>query len=157
MTDLPLKGKRVLIREDLNVPMKEGEITSDARIQAVLPTLKEALKQGAAVMVMSHLGRPSGNGFEPDLSLQPIAVKLSQLLKKTVRFEEDWLKGVDIKPGEIILLENVRFHKGEVDNDLMLAKQMAALCDVFVMDAFATAHRAESSTAGICQFASVAC
>lgn len=157
MADLKLKGKRVLIREDLNVPMKDGEITSDARIQAVIPTLKLALEQGAAVMVMSHLGRPNGIGFEPELSLRPIADHLSRLLKKPVRFESDWLKGVDIKAGEIVLLENVRFHKGETENDEELSQKMAELCDIFVMDAFATAHRAEASTAGIAKFAKVAC
>jgi len=157
MADLKLKGKRVLIREDLNVPMKDGEVTSDARIQAVIPTLKLALEQGAAVMVMSHLGRPNGMGFEPELSLRPIADHLSRLLKKPVRFESDWLKGVDIKAGEIVLLENVRFHKGETENNEELSKKMAELCDIFVMDAFATAHRAEASTAGIAKFAKVAC
>ncbi len=157
MTDLPLKGKRVLIREDLNVPMKEGEITSDARIQAVLPTLKFALDQKAAVMVMSHLGRPTPGSFDSELSLEPIATHLSKLLKTPVRFASDWLDGVAINPGEIVLFENVRFNEGEADNDEVLSKKMAELCDVFVMDAFATAHRAESSTEGIAKFAKIAC
>ena len=157
MTDLSLKGKRVLIREDLNVPMKEGEITSDARIQAVLPTLKLALDQKAAVMVMSHLGRPTPGSFDPMLSLEPIAQHLSKLLKTPVRFESNWIDGVDINPGEIVLFENVRFNEGEADNDEALSKKMAQLCDIFVMDAFATAHRAESSTEGIAKFAKIAC
>lgn len=157
MTDLPLKGKRVLIREDLNVPMKEGEIASDARIQAVLPTLKFALDQKAAVMVMSHLGRPTPGSFDPMLSLEPIAQHLSKLLKTPVRFESNWIDGVDINPGEIVLFENVRFNEGEADNDEALSKKMAQLCDIFVMDAFATAHRAESSTEGIAKFAKIAC
>lgn len=157
MADLQLKGKRVLIREDLNVPMKEGEITSDARIQAVLPTLKMALDQKAAVMVMSHLGRPIPGSFDPELSLEPIAQHLSKLLKTPVRFENNWLDGVDIKAGEIVLFENVRFNEGEAENNEELSKKMAELCDVFVMDAFATAHRAESSTEGIAKFAKIAC
>ncbi len=156
MSELALKGKRVLIREDLNVPMKEGEITNDARIQATVPSIKQALKAGAAVMVMSHLGRPAEGAIDPALSLQPIAKRLSELLAMPVRFEAKWLNGVTVKPGEVVLLENVRFNVGEKGNSAELSKKMAALCDVFVMDAFATAHRAEASTAGISMYAKVA-
>jgi phosphoglycerate kinase len=157
MSDVDLKNKRVLIREDLNVPMKNGAITSDARIKAAIPTIKAALKAGAAVMVMSHLGRPIAGGSSPELSLEPVAERLSKYLKKEVQFKTDWISGVDVNPGEVVLLENVRFYKGEKENDSILAKEMAKLCDVFVMDAFATAHRAEASTAGISQFAPIAC
>lgn len=157
MTDLNLAGKRLLIREDLNVPVENGKTTSDARIRAAIPTLKLALESGAAVMVMSHLGRPTEGKFEQEHSLQPVAESLSQLLGVSVPLQRDWLDGIDIKPGQIVLCENVRFNKGEKANDPALCKRMAALCDIFVMDAFGTAHRAEASTAGIAQFASTAC
>ena len=157
MSEMNLKGKRVLIREDLNVPIKDGKVTSDARIKAAIPTIQQALKAGAAVMILSHLGRPTAGKSDPELSLQPVADCLSKLLKKPVRFIVDWLKGVEVKPGEVVLFENVRFNVGEKENEEGLAKKMAALCDVFVMDAFATAHRAEASTAGVSQFAKIAC
>ena len=152
-----IANKRVLIREDLNVPLENGNITSDIRIQAALPTLQYALEKHAAVMVMSHLGRPKENEFDPQFSLKPIAVRLSELLEKPVRFIRNWLEGVEIKAGEIVLLENVRFNVGEEKNDKVLAKKMASLCDVFVMDAFATAHRAQASTEGITHFVKEAC
>lgn len=157
MKDLVLKNKRVLIREDLNIPMENGEITSDVRIRAALPTIRHALKEKARVIIISHLGRPEEGKFDASLSLAPVAAKLSQLLKQEVRLVKDWLKGVEVKPGQVVLCENVRFNKGEKANDLKLAKKMAALCDVYVMDAFATAHRAEASTCGVIQYAPVAC
>ncbi len=157
MSDLKLKGKRVLIREDLNVPLKNGEITSDIRIEAAIPTLKEALKVGAKVMVMSHLGRPEEGAFDEQLSLAPVAKRLSQLLKKEVPLIRDWIDGFSMGNASIVLLENVRFNNGETENAIGLAKKMAALCDVFVMDAFATSHRAEASTCGIIQYAPIAC
>ena len=157
MTDLDLKGKRVLIREDLNVPVKNGVVTSDARIRASLPTMKAAHAAGARVMLMSHLGRPEEGVPAEEFSLAPVAARVSELLGLKVRFERDWLNGVACEPGEIVLLENVRFNKGEKKNKDELAKQMAALCDVYVMDAFATAHRAEASTHGVAKFAPVAC
>lgn len=157
MADVDLAGKRVLIREDLNVPVAEGRVTSDARIRAALPTLQLALERGARVMVMSHLGRPKEGTVDPALSLAPVAKALSELLGRPVRLAQDWLGGVTPAPGEVVLLENVRFNKGEKQDDEALAKRMAALCDVFVMDAFGTAHRAEASTHGIALFAPVAC
>jgi phosphoglycerate kinase len=157
MTDLDLKGKRVLIREDLNVPVKGGVVTSDARIRASLPTIQAAKAAGARVMLMSHLGRPEEGVYNEEHSLAPVAVRLSELLGSKVRFERDWLGGVACEPGEVVLLENVRFNKGEKKNRDELAQQMAALCDVYVMDAFATAHRAEASTHGVGRFAPVAC
>jgi len=157
MTDLDLKGKRVLIREDLNVPVKNGVVTSDARIRASLPTMKAAHAAGARVLLMSHLGRPEEGVPAEEFSLAPVAARVSELLGLKVRFERDWLSGVACEPGEIVLLENVRFNKGEKKNKDELAKQMAALCDVYVMDAFATAHRAEASTHGVAKFAPVAC
>jgi phosphoglycerate kinase len=157
MTDLDLKGKRVLIREDLNVPVKNGVVTSDARIRASLPTIQAAKSAGARVMLMSHLGRPEEGVYNEEHSLAPVAVRLSELLGSKVRFERDWLGGVACEPGEVVLLENVRFNKGEKKNRDELAQQMAALCDVYVMDAFATAHRAEASTHGVGRFAPVAC
>ena len=157
MTDLDLKGKRVLIREDLNVPVAEGKVTSDARIRAALPTLKHAIDAGARVMVLSHLGRPTEGQFDPEQSLQPVAERLTELLGTKVRLVRDWLDGVELAPGEVVLCENVRFNKGEKKDDEALAKRMAALCDVFVMDAFGTAHRAEASTHGVARFAPVAC
>jgi phosphoglycerate kinase len=157
MTDVPLKGKRVLIREDLNVPVKDGKVTSTARIEAALPTLKLALDAGARVMVMSHLGRPKEGKPDPAASLKPVAEKLGELLGRKVPLATDWLNGVDVKPGELVLCENVRFNVGEEADDDGLAKRMAALCDVFVMDAFGTAHRAQASTNGVARHAPVAC
>jgi len=157
MTDLDLKGKRVLIREDLNVPVKEGQVTSTARIEAALPTLRAALAAGARVLVMSHLGRPKEGKFDPEQSLAPVAAKLGELLGRAVPLAKDWLDGVDVAPGELVLCENVRFAVGEKADDPALAKRMAALCDVFVMDAFGTAHRAQASTNGVALFAPVAC
>ncbi len=157
MTDLDLAGKRVLIREDLNVPVHDGVVTSDARIRAALPTLQAAREAGAHVIVMSHLGRPEEGRYDAALSLEPVATRISELLGSKVRFERDWLDGVACEPGEIVLVENVRFNKGEKKNDDALAKRMAALCDIYVMDAFATAHRAEASTNGVGRFAPVAC
>jgi phosphoglycerate kinase len=157
MTDLDLKDKRVLIREDLNVPVKNGVVTSDARIRASLPTIQAAKAAGARVMLMSHLGRPEEGVYNEEHSLAPVAVRLSELLGSKVRFERDWLGSVACEPGEVVLLENVRFNKGEKKNRDELAQQMAALCDIYVMDAFATAHRAEASTHGVGRFAPVAC
>jgi len=156
MTDLDLKGKRVLIREDLNVPVKNGVVTSDARIRAALPTIQAARDAGARVMVMSHLGRPEEGVYAAEFSLAPVATRLSELLGTPVRFVKDWLDGVTAEPGEVVLLENVRFNKGEKKNKDELAQKMAALCDVYVMDAFATAHRAEASTHGVGRFAPTA-
>ncbi len=157
MTDVDLRGQRVLIREDLNVPVKNGAVTSDARIRASLPTMKAAQQAGARVLLMSHLGRPEEGVYAEEFSLAPVAARISELLGLKVRFERDWLNGVACEPGEIVLLENVRFNKGEKKNKDELARQMAALCDVYVMDAFATAHRAEASTHGVAKFAPVAC
>lgn len=157
MSDIDLKGKRVLIREDLNVPIKDGIITSDQRLQAALPTLKAALDAGAAVMVLSHLGRPDEGGFEKRFSLQPVADYLRQHLNYPVRFVSDYLDGIaDVKPGELVVCENVRFNPGEKRNDEQLAKKLAKLCDIFIMDAFGTAHRAQASTYGVAQYAPVA-
>ena len=157
MADVALKGKRVLIREDLNVPVKDGKVTSTARIGAALPTLKLALDAGARVMVMSHLGRPKEGKPDAAASLKPVAAKLGELLGRSVPLAADWLRGVDVKPGELVLCENVRFNVGEEADDDGLSKRMAALCDVFVMDAFGTAHRAQASTNGIARHAPVAC
>ena len=157
MTDLDLRGKRVMIREDLNVPQHDGAVASDARIRAALPTLQAALAQGAAVIVLSHLGRPKEGVFSDADSLAPVARRLSELLGRPVPLQRDWLQGVECAPGEIVLCENVRFNVGEKKDDESLAKRMAALCDVFVMDAFGTAHRAEASTHGVARFAKVAC
>lgn len=158
MTELDLKGKRVLIREDLNVPVKDGRITNDSRIRAAIPTIEKALQAGAGVLLMSHLGRPTEGENEPAFSLSPVAVRLSELLGKPVRFEKNYLDcPVDVAPGEVVLLENVRFNKGEKKNNPELGKKLAALCDVYVMDAFATAHRAEASTSAVAGFAPVAC
>jgi len=157
MADLDLAGKRVLIREDLNVPVQKGVVTSDARIRAALPTLRLALDSGARVIILSHLGRPEEGKFDSELSLAPVAGKLSELLGRPVTLVKDWLNGVSVQPGTAVLCENVRFNKGEKKDAEALSKQMAALCDVFVMDAFATAHRAEASTQGVVRFAPVAC
>lgn len=157
MTDVDLQGKRVLIREDLNVPVKDGVVTSDARIRASLPTIKAALDAGARVMLMSHLGRPEEGVFDEAASLAPVAKRLSELLGRDVPVIKDWLNGVDVAPGDVVLCENVRFNKGEKDNCEELSQKMAALCDVYVMDAFGTAHRAQASTHGVGRFAPVAC
>lgn len=157
MTDLDLAGKRVLIREDLNVPIQDGAVTSDARIRAALPTIRLALERGAKVMLMSHLGRPKEGEFDPALSLEPVASRLSELLGRKVPLVRDWLDGVDPQAGEALLFENVRFNKGEKKDAEDLARRMASLCDVYVMDAFGTAHRAEASTHGVARFAPVAC
>ncbi|WP_022955427.1 phosphoglycerate kinase [Perlucidibaca piscinae] len=157
MTDLDLRGKRVLIREDLNVPVKNGVIRSDARLVASLPTIQLALEKGAAVLVCSHLGRPVEGEYSEENSLKPVAEWLSAKLGQTVPLISDYLGGVDVQPGQVVLLENVRFNKGEKKNLDELTQKYAALCDVFVMDAFGTAHRAEGSTHGVAQFAKVAC
>lgn len=157
MTDLDLAERRVLIREDFNVPIAHGAVTSDARIRAALPTLNAAIEGRARVLVMSHLGRPKEGERDPALSLAPVAKSLSRLLGRPVRFVEDWIGGVTAAPGEVVLLENVRFLKGEKKDDEALATRMAAICDVFVMDAFGTAHRAEASTHGVALRAPVAC
>ncbi|MDP9083538.1 MAG: phosphoglycerate kinase [Pseudomonadota bacterium] len=157
MIGLNLAGKRVLIREDLNVPISNGTVTSDARIRAALPTIQAALTVKARVLVMSHLGRPEEGNYAEEFSLAPVARKLSQLLGVPVALKKDWLDGVEVAPGEVVLLENVRFNKGEKQDSDELAKQMAALCDVFVMDAFGTAHRAEASTHGVAKYAPLAC
>ncbi|MDM8557296.1 phosphoglycerate kinase [Candidatus Parabeggiatoa sp. HSG14] len=157
MTDLDLAGKRVLIREDLNVPLKDGKVASDIRIQASLPTIKHVLEAGAKVMLMSHLGRPKEGEFDPAASMAPVAEHLEKLLGKPVKLVKDWLDGIDVGAGEVVLCENVRFNKGEKKNDDELSKKMAALCDVYVMDAFGTAHRAQASTHGVAKYAPVAC
>jgi phosphoglycerate kinase len=157
MTSLDLKGKRVLIREDLNVPIRDGVVSSDARIRASLPTIQAALTARARVLVMSHLGRPEEGKYAEEFSLAPVAKRLAQLLGVPVKLRKDWLDGVEVLPGEVVLLENVRFNKGEKKDSDDLARKMAALCDVYVMDAFGTAHRAEASTHGVAKFAPVAC
>ena len=157
MADLPLAGRRVMIRADLNVPIRDGVILDDTRIRAFLPTALQALEAGAAVLVLSHLGRPKEGAFDAEASLAPIAARLGDLLGRPVPCLADWLDGAAIAPGDITLGENVRFNVGEKKNDDALAKRMAALCDVFVMDAFGTAHRAEASTHGVAKFAPVAC
>lgn len=157
MTELELKGKRVLIREDLNVPVKDGQVTSDARIRASLPTIEHALNAGAKVIVMSHLGRPEEGVFSEENSIQPVATHLGKLLNRDVPVIKDFRAGVDVAEGELVLLENVRFNQGEKKDTDELAKAYAALCDIFVMDAFGTAHRAQASTHGVAKFAPVAC
>ncbi|CBL47227.1 Phosphoglycerate kinase [gamma proteobacterium HdN1] len=157
MTDLDLKGKRVLIREDFNVPIKDGKVSSDARIVATLPTIRHALEAGAKVMLMSHLGRPEEGVYDEASSLKPVATHLSGLLGREVRVIRDWIDGISLADGEIVLCENVRFNKGEGKDNEALSKKMAALCDVYVMDAFGTAHRAQASTHGVGKFAPVAC
>jgi phosphoglycerate kinase len=157
MLSLDLSGKRVLIREDLNVPIQDGAVTSDARIRAALPTVQAALTAKARVLIMSHLGRPEEGKFVAEFSLAPVAKRMAQLLGVPVALKRDWLDGVDVAPGEVVLLENVRFNKGEKKNLDELAKKMAALCDIYVMDAFGTAHRAEASTHGVAKYAAVAC
>ncbi|SEG82235.1 phosphoglycerate kinase [Marinobacterium lutimaris] len=158
MADLDLAGKRVLIREDLNVPVKDGQVTSDARIRASLPTIEMALKAGAKVMVMSHLGRPTEGQYEEQYSLAPVASHIGKMLGREVPLVKDWLDGgFDLEEGELVLLENVRFNNGEKKDDEALSQKMAALCDIYVMDAFGTAHRAQASTHGVGKFAPVAC
>ncbi len=157
MIDLDLSGKRVLIRQDLNVPIKGGKVGDDTRIRASLPTIKLAVEAGAKVMLMSHLGRPEEGAYEEKFSLAPVAKHLSSLLGQTVGLAKDWLDGVDVATGGVVLCENVRFNKGEKKDDEALSKKMAALCDIYVMDAFGTAHRAQASTHGVAQYAPVAC
>ncbi len=157
MTDLALSNQRVLIREDLNVPIKDGKITSDARLRAALPTLKLALEAGAKVMVMSHLGRPIEGEYNPEFSLQPVADYLAAALNVPVRLAKSYLDGVEVNVGELVLFENIRFNEGEKNNNDELSKKLAALCDVFVMDAFGTAHRAQASTHGVAKYAPTAC
>lgn len=157
MADLDLAGKRVLIREDLNVPVADGVVTSDARIRAAIPTIQAALEAGAAVMLLSHLGRPTEGEYTDQFSLQPVADHLAKLLQRDVPLLRDWIDGVEVAAGDVVLLENVRFLPGEKACDETLAKKMAALCDVFVMDAFGTAHRAQASTYGVAEFAPIAC
>ncbi len=157
MTNLELVDKRVLIREDLNVPLKEGKVASDVRIKASLPTIQYALNAGAKVILMSHLGRPKEGEFDPKASMAPVAKHLEQLLGKPVKLIKNWLDGIEVASGEVVLCENVRFNQGEKKNDDDLAKKMAALCDIYVMDAFGTAHRAQASTHGVAKYAPVAC
>jgi phosphoglycerate kinase len=157
MSDLELAGKRVLIREDLNVPVADGIVTSDARIRAALPTIRAALEANAAVMLVSHLGRPTEGQPDEQFSLQPVADRLGQLLGREVPLVKDWIDGVDVEPGNVVLLENVRFLVGEKKCDEALSRKMAALCDIYVMDAFGTAHRAQASTYGLGEYAPVAC
>lgn len=157
MQDLDLKGKRLFIRSDLNVPVKNGKVTSDARIKASLPTIEEAIKKGAKVMVTSHIGRPTEGEYNPEFSLQPVVDYLKEHVSFPVRLVKDYLNGVDVKEGELVVLENVRFNVGEGKDDETLSKKYAALCDIYVMDAFGTAHRAQASTHGVGKFAPVAC
>ncbi|WP_420936039.1 phosphoglycerate kinase [Alteromonas sp. A081] len=157
MNDMALHGQRVLIRQDLNVPVKNGKVTSDARIKASIPTIKAALDAGAAVMVMSHLGRPSEGEPAEEFSLQPVVDYLNDALDVPVKLVKDYLDGVELSDGELVILENVRFNRGEKKDDETLSKQYAALCDIFVMDAFGTAHRAQASTHGVAKFAKQAC
>lgn len=157
MTDLDLSNKRVLIREDLNVPVKNGKVTSDARLKAALPSIQQALKAGAKVMVMSHLGRPTEGEYDEQFSLQPVVDYLQEVLDCPVRLCKDYLDGIELKAGELVVFENVRFNIGEKKNNDELAKKLASLCDVYVMDAFGTAHRAQASTHGVAKYAPVAC
>ena len=157
MSDQDLAGKRVMIRLDLNVPITDGQVVSDARIRAALPTIHQARDAGAAVILLSHLGRPTEGKPEPDYSLAPVAAHLSTLLGLEVPLFETWLDGIDISPGQVVLCENVRFNRGETTDSEELARRMAALCDVFVMDAFGTAHRVHASTHGVARFAAIAC
>jgi phosphoglycerate kinase len=156
MSEVDLRGKRVFIRADLNVPLEEGRITDDTRIRASVPAIRYALEQGAAVMVTSHLGRPKEGELKPEDSLAPVARRLSELLKMQVPLIRDWVSGVDVKPGQVVLLENCRVNKGEKKDDEALARKIAALFDVYVNDAFGTAHRAEATTHGVARFAPVA-
>ena len=156
MTDLNLRGQRVLMRQDLNVPIKNGQVSSDARLAAALPSIRHALDAGAAVLLMSHLGRPEEGQVDPAFSLAPVARRLTELLGMEVPLISDW-RNASAAPGEVVLLENVRFNEGEKGNDSALAKAYAALCDIFVMDAFGTAHRAQASTHGVAELADIAC
>ncbi len=155
--DVDVAGKRVMMRLDLNVPVEDGRVTSDTRIREALPGIRQALDAGAGVLLLSHLGRPEEGRFDESASLRPVADRLAELMGRKVRLERDWLNGVTIEPGDLVLGENVRFNKGEKANDDELSRQMAGLCDVFVMDAFGTAHRAQASTEGVIRFAPVAC
>jgi phosphoglycerate kinase len=157
MSDVDLRGRRVFIRSDLNVPIEDGRITDDTRIRASVPAIKYALDQGAAVMVTSHLGRPTEGELRPEDSLAPVASRLSELLKRKVPLVRDWVDGVDVESGQVVMLENCRVNKGEKSDDPGLARKIAALCDVYVNDAFGTAHRAEATTHGAARFAKVAC
>jgi len=157
MSEVDLRGKRVFIRCDLNVPIENGKITDDTRIRASVPGIRHALDQGAAVMVTSHLGRPTEGELKPEDSLAPVASRLAELLKTEVPLVRDWVNGVDVKPGKVVMLENCRINKGEKKDDEALARKIAALCDVYVNDAFGTAHRAEATTHGVARFAKVAC
>jgi phosphoglycerate kinase len=157
MSDLDLRGKRVFIRADLNVPIEDGRIGDDTRIRASVPAIEQALKQGAAVMVTSHLGRPQEGELNPQDSLQPVAKRLSELINKRIALKKDWVNGVEVRPGEVVMLENCRVNKGERKDDEALARKIAALCDVYVNDAFGTAHRAEATTHGVARFAKIAC
>lgn len=157
MHEFELAGKRLIIRQDLNVPIKEGQITSDARIRASLPTIKTAIANNAKVMILSHLGRPVEGEYDETFSLAPVAQRLSELLGQNVTLAKDWLNGLEIEDGEVVLCENVRFNLGEKKNDDALSKQMASLCDLFVMDAFGTAHRAQASTHGIAKYTPAVC
>src|SRR3989442_8527092 len=156
MSDVDLRGKRVFIRADLNVPLEDGRITDDTRIRASVPGIKQALERGAAVMVTSHLGRPTEGELKPEDSLAPVAARLSELLKTEIPVVKDWVNGVDVKPGQVVVLENARANKGEKKDDEALARKIAALADVYVNDAFGTAHRAEATTHGAARFARVA-
>lgn len=156
MSDLDLSGKKILMRVDFNVPLDNGRVSDDTRIRASLPAIQEALKSGAAVMIVSHLGRPKEGEYDADLSLAPVATCLSELLGQEVPLAKNWLKGVDVKPGQAVLCENVRFEKGETGDDEDLARRMAALCNVYINDAFGTAHRAQASTSGVAKYAPVA-
>src|SRR5258707_634603 len=157
MSELDLRGKRVLVRVDFNVPIQDGVITDDTRIRAALPGIREALAQDARLMLVSHLGRPTEGRYEEKESLAPVAKRLSALLGVEVPLQRDWLGGVSVEPGHAVLLENCRFNRGEKKDDEALAKKVAALCDVYVNDAFGTAHRAEATTHGVAKFAPVAC
>ena len=157
MSDVDLRGKRVFIRADLNVPLEDGRITDDTRLRASVPGIKLALERGAAVMVTSHLGRPKEGELKPEDSLAPVAKRLAELLEMDIPLKRDWLSGVDVKPGQVVMLENCRVNKGEKSDDPALAKKIASLCDVYVNDAFGTAHRAEATTHGVARYAKVAC
>src|ERR671929_1020506 len=157
MSDVDLRGKRVFIRADLNVPVEDGRITEDTRIRASVPAIRQALEAGAAVMVTSHLGRPTEGELKPEDSLAPVAKRVGELLGREVPLRQNWVDGVDVKPGQVVMLENCRVNKGEKKDDPALAKKIAALCDVYVNDAFGTAHRAEATTHGVARFAKVAC
>ncbi len=157
MADLDLTNQRVLIREDLNVPVKNGKVTSDARLKASIPTIELALSKGARVMVCSHLGRPEEGVYDAEFSMQPVVDYLKNVLKAPVRLAAEYLDGIDVAVGEVVVFENVRFNKGEGKNDETLSRKLAALCDVFVMDAFGTAHRAQATTHGVAKYAPIAC